>query len=313
MSRWLALIGSSLFLLGAATPAEAEKRIALSFDDVPRSPGGFMAPDQRAIALIAGLQKAGVEQAGFFVTTGNLERSFGAGGEERIRAYAAAGHALANHSEAHGSLNRMTVEDYLADLDRAEAWLAGMPGKRPWFRFPFLHEGNDREKRDAVRSALAERGLKSAYVTIDNYDWAIDNLAKRAAESSRPVDRKALGDLFVETMVQAADFYDGIARKTLGRSPAHVLLLHETDLAALYIADLAQALRAAGWTIIPIDEAYLDPIAAMEPDTLFLGSGRVAAIAHVVGWKRNDLVHERTDEEVLAKMFEERVIEQPAQ
>ena len=63
-----------------------------------------------------------------------------------------------------------------------------------------------------------------------------------------------------------------------------------------------------GWDIVPIDEAYRDPIAAVEPDTWFLGEGRVAALAQIAGADPRDLVHERTDEAALATLFNERVL-----
>jgi hypothetical protein len=34
-----------------------------------------------------------------------------------------------------------------------------------------------------------------------------------------------------------------------------MMLLHETDLAALYIGDLVRALRRAGWTVVSADAA----------------------------------------------------------
>jgi len=75
-----------------------------------------------------------------------------------------------------------------------------------------------------------------------------------------------LRNLFVESHVEAAEAYDAIARQALGRSPAHVMLLHETDLIALTLGDLVAALRHHGWTIITADEAYTDPIAKLAPD-----------------------------------------------
>ena len=45
--------------------ALSQKRIALSFDDVPRRAGGFLTPEERSAQLIAALERAGVEQAGF--------------------------------------------------------------------------------------------------------------------------------------------------------------------------------------------------------------------------------------------------------
>lgn len=302
-----------LLLLMAGAPAQAARKIALSFDDVPRSAGAFFTPDERAERLIAGLRTGKVKQAGFFVTTGNLEQPDGAGGEERIAAYVAAGHVIANHSHSHSWLSRTAADQYVADLDRAETWLRHRPGRRPWYRFPYLDEaGSDPVRRDAVRAALRERGLLNAYVTVDNYDWYLDALAGHAKRENRAMDMAALRDLYVETLVQAANFADAIAVETLGRSPAHILLLHETDLNALFVADLAAALRADGWEIVPIDEAYADPIAREEPNTWFLGEGRVAALAQIEGRMPRDLIHERTDEEVLGRLFEQRVLVQGA-
>ena len=306
--RFLSFLLAAMLAVGAM-PAAAQKRIALSFDDVPRHPGAFFTPDERTAELIAALRRGGVGQAGFFVTTGHLAKPYGAGGDKRIDAYVAAGHVIANHSVTHPWLSRTSVEAYVAEIDRAEAWLASRPGHRPWYRFPFLDEaGRDTEKRDAVRAALKQRGLRNAYVTIDNYDWHLDALATKAKREETPVDMDALRDLYVETLVDTADFYDRIAVETLGRSPVHVLLLHETDIAAMFVDDLAAGLRKAGWEIVSIDEAYRDPIAASEPDTWFLGEGRVSALAQMKGREPASLVHERTDEDALSKLFAERVL-----
>ena len=114
------LILALLALTLAVQPAAAQepKRIALSFDDVPRSPGGFMTPDQRTIALIAGLHEAGVEQAAFFVTTGNLDTEFGKGGEARIRAYAARKQPLAGEMMDPAEVAHAAVY-FLSDESRA--------------------------------------------------------------------------------------------------------------------------------------------------------------------------------------------------
>jgi peptidoglycan/xylan/chitin deacetylase (PgdA/CDA1 family) len=305
------LLFAAFALAFAASPAQAQKRIALSFDDVPRSPGAFFTPDQRTARLIAALRRARVAQAAFFVTTGHLDLPYGAGGERRIRAYVAAGHVIANHSHSHLWATRTPIADYVADLDRAALWLRGRPGYRPWYRFPFLDEGRDtRERRDALRNALAMRGLSSGYVTVDSYDWYLDSLVTQAGAAGRPIDRAALRALYVEMLVGAAEFADRTALAAIGRSPAHVMLLHETDIAALFIADAVAALRAAGWEIVTADQAYHDPIAAIEPDTLYLGAGRVAAIAAAAGRDRRTLASPWNEEETIARLFNARVLGQ---
>ena len=87
-----------------------------------------------------------------------------------------------------------------------------------------------------------------------------------------------------------------------------MLLLHENDLAALFIEDLVAALRRDGWRIIAADEAYEDDIAAESPDTMLLGQGRVAALAVDRGAPRMSVFGPYGEEAELDALFLERVI-----
>ncbi len=267
MKMLFLLLLSLLPACATTAPIPEQKRIALTFDDVPRQRGAYFTPDERTTKLIAALRHAGVRQAAFFVTPGLLAKPDGAGGEKRIAAYAAAGHVLANHSFDHRSLGVVPAADYLADIDRAEAWLKGRKNRRPWFRHPYLDEGReDKAKRDAVRAGLAARGLRNGYVTVDASDWNIDALTTAAIRAGKTVDMAALRALYVELHVEAAEYNDDLARQTIGRSPAHVMLLHETDLAAMFIPDMVAALRAKGWAIVTADAAFADPLKDVQPD-----------------------------------------------
>lgn len=290
------IVAALLACLLLALPAAAQKRIALSFDDAPRAAGPFLDPDARAKKLTAALRRAGVRQAVFFVNPGNIGKPGHGDGLANLDRYVKAGHVLANHGWSHLKLGSTDADAYLADLDRAEAWLKPRTGYRPWFRFPFLDEGGkDKARRDAIRAGLKTRGLINGYVTAEASDWNIENLAGTAKKSGKAIDMKALRDLYVESHVEAAEFYDGLAVRTLGRSPAHVMLLHETDIAALFIGDLVKALKARGWTIVTADEAYADPLRDAAPDTPHAQGTLIEALAWEKGlpaprwYDRNDL------------------------
>lgn len=302
------LVVSILMCLVVVAPAAAQKRIALTFDDAPRARGPFLTPDERTERIISGLRKAKVRQAAFFVVPGNLSAPDGAGGERRIAAYVKAGHVIANHSFSHPALKSMTAEAYLADIDRASGWLMGRKGLRPWFRYPFLDEGGtDKAKRDAVRAGLAARKLSNGYVTADGSDWNIEGLTIEARKAGKPIDMAALRDLYVETHVESAEFADALARKVLGRQPAQVMLLHETDLAAYWIADLVAALRAKGWEIVTADVAYRDPIAKVQPDTPSAQGNRLEALA----WEKGVPAprwYERNTLSIATPLYRQRVL-----
>ncbi|HEY0044406.1 MAG TPA: polysaccharide deacetylase family protein [Allosphingosinicella sp.] len=314
---FLALLLLPLAAACATLPAEApagEKRIAITFDDIPRGPGAFLTQEERTDRLIAALRDARVSQAAFFLNPGNLSDPERAGGEARIARYVAAGHVIANHSFTHPHLNATPAADYLANIDRAEAWLKGREGRRPWFRFPYLDEGQaDKAKRDAVRAGLAQRGLRNGYVTVDASDWNMEQLAIDAKRAGKAIDMDALRDLYVESHVEAAEYYDGLARRTLGRSPAHLLLLHETDLAAYWIDDLVEALRQRGWTIVSADQAYADPISTAMPDV----PSAQGTLTEALAWEKGlpaPRWYERNNTALANRLFATRVLkEAPAQ
>lgn len=296
--------GILLFILlaFAAAPSHAAgpKRIAITFDDAPR-PDTHFPGAERAQRLLGELKSAGV-QATFFCTTAGFDEA----GRARVETYRSAGHLVANHAHAHPDLHRVGAEAFLADFARASKYLEAFPGARKWFRFPYLHEGRTREERDAVRTAIAAAGYAQGYVTIDNYDWYMDRLFQEAVAAGREVDHARLRDAYVDILVDGAEFYDGIARRSLGRSPVHVLLLHENDLAALFVADLVGALNAKGWQVVSADEAYADPIAKQEPRTLQLGQGRVVALAVDRGYAGRKAIWE--DEAAIRREFARRKV-----
>lgn len=290
----LAFVASMLAAVSPRCAADVEvRRIAFSFDDAPQSDGALLTGAERTRTLLRALEEGGIPQAAFFVTTSKLRTPDDA---QRLRDYVAAGHVLANHSHEHLGLSDTPVDAYVDDVAHAQQALSGFDGTRPWFRYPFLDEGRTAPVRDAARDGLARLGLANGYVTVDNYDWYLAGRIDAAVREARAVDRDALRGLYVDMLVDAAEFYDGIAREALGRSPAHVLLLHENDLAALYVDDLAAALRERGWRIVGADEAYSDAIATRVPDTLFNGQGRVAALAHAAGRPARELIHAAEDE-----------------
>jgi peptidoglycan/xylan/chitin deacetylase (PgdA/CDA1 family) len=297
------LIGALVAMLVWAGAAEA-RELALSFDDAPRRGSPLMRGPERAERIIEGLRQAGAPQAVFFANSDRID----AEGGRRLRAYAAAGHVIANHSATHPHLRDLEPERFLEDVAVADRVLRTMPGFRPWFRFPFLDEGDTPAKRDAVRVGLDRLGYQQGYVTIDTYDWFIDQLANNAAQRGEMLNMEALKALYIEAIVGSADFYDDLAVAHLGRSPRHVLLLHENDLAAWFIADLVAALRADGWTIVSADAAYADPIAQMTPDTMLLGQGRVAALAYLAGAPQRALFSPYEEEPDLEDAFDRRVL-----
>lgn len=292
---WSILVASQVSLAGS--------RIALTFDDAPRPDGQYFSGDKRTQVLLDKLKKAGVFQTVFFCNTIRFDKK----GTERIQAYANAGHLIANHTHSHPDLHEVGPTAFLQNIQKAHSLLKGFAGFTPLFRFPFLREGKTEKDRDDVRVALSRIGYQNGYVTVDNYDWYMDRLLQEALGKGKRINFGKLRKTYLQVLWEGIQFYDALAIETLGRSPNHVLLLHENDLAALFVTDLVAFLKTRGWEVISVKEAYRDPISMIEPDTLTLGQGRVMGIAAASGYQ-GPFASQWENEGVIEELFEKNAI-----
>lgn len=137
----------------------------------------------------------------------------------------------------------------------------------------------------------------------------MDDQFQREIKIHSSLDFERLKKFYVRTMVKSVEYYDEMANKYLGRSPKHVVLLHETDLNALFIVDFVSALKAKGWKVISPRDAYKDDISKYITESLFKGNpGRVGEIAHDNGQKIG-LWPETCDTEFLEKEFKKQVLQ----
>ena len=135
----------------------------------------------------------------------------------------------------------------------------------------------------------------------------MEDQALKAVRAGKKIDMDALRDLYVETHVRSADFSDALMVRTLGRSPPHMLLLHETDMAALFLGDLIDALRKDGWEIISADGAFADPIYKLAPNTPYAAG----TLAEALAWEKGitgPRWYERNNINIANALFAERVL-----
>lgn len=276
------------------------KEIAFTFDDAPRPDSVLFNGQQRAHALIGQLIKGGIQKATFFLNTSRLNIE----GRERIQSYVQAGHSIGNHTHTHPDINSTDINDYLEDIFKAHNLAKEISGFTPYFRFPYLREGDTVEKRDRVRQEIKKLSLKNAYVTVDNYDWYMDSLLQKALKDGKIIDFEKLKKVYLEVLIACVESYDSMAMEGLGRSPKHVLLLHENDINALFVGDLSLALQERGWKIISPEEAYEDEISNYSTPNIFKWNpGRIGEIAEDNGLEKNKWWHESCDEDYLEELF----------
>ena len=259
----LALAGAATCWLHAAAGAETP-RLLLTFDDGPSlQTTPVLTPAARNQALLDTLARHGAH-AVLFVTLG-----FGADrpqGQLLARAWGDAGHALGNHTVSHPDLDnpRVTLAQYQAEILRCDAGIRALPGFRPWFRYTFLHEGLEADKRDGVRRFLAGQGYRVAQVDLDSRDWAIEPQLSALLGRETPESKVAVARLKQE-------YLDGLQQQGLqllaqaqAQPGPRVLLMHHNIVSTLWLDDALALLHAQGWLWA-------------EPDTVWPAAAATAA------------------------------------
>lgn len=250
------------------------KEVAFSFDDAPMRKMALYSGKQRTERLLSVLREHQI-QAVFFTLTNNFSRE---NGLERMKLYDKAAHLIANHTHTHPNFDKTSLKDFKDDFDKAHARLTQFNNFRAWFRYPMLRHGDTLEKRDGMRAHLDKNGYQHGYVTLDIQDWFMADLLNKALAKGKKINEEKLCSAYAELIWDTMSFYDSKAIELLKRSPKHMLLLHENDLAALCLDSLIKKIKTNNWTIISPEIAMQDEIYNVRAENLFSNNGHIAAL-----------------------------------
>jgi hypothetical protein len=165
------------------------------------------------------------------------------------------------------------------------------------YRFPYLKEGDTKEKRDSFRLFLKNIGYSIGCVSIDASDWYVDDRLKQRLKKDPKADIKPYGEFYKQHIMDRANYYNELSKKVFGHSVRHVILLHHNMINALFLEDLIKMFRDNGWEIINASDAYKDPVYQMQPDILPAGESIIWSAAHASGKFDDELRYPAEDGE----------------
>ncbi len=276
--------------------AKGSPEIAVTIDDFNWNKSLRLSPDERNRAILQTLRSHGDLKAALFVACSNAESDKG---KELLREWDRAGHLIGNHSFSHKYLNsnKVTPEVFTADIAKCDEIIRSYPRFQKLFRFPYLKEGDTAAKRDAVRAFLEQRGYRNGHVTIDASDWAIEDRLSSRLSKDPAADVKPYRDFYLTHMWERAQYYDNLARKVLGRSVKHTILMHYNLLNALFLGDLLDMFKSKNWKLIDAPEAFKDPVFRAAPKIVPAGESIIWALAKETGKFDNLLRYPGEDSE----------------
>ena len=267
------ILWAAILVCGLASAASGATELAVTVDDLPAH--GPMPPGMQRLPtaqrMISALRRHGVRAVVGFVNGGQIRDH-----PERahiVKLWLQAGFPVANHTFSHLDINHVTAAEYIADIERNEAVLAEVAGSR-WarvFRYPYLHEGESAETREAVRRWLAAHGYTIAPVTVTFDDWAWNDAYARCAARRDGGAIAWLKQSFLEAAVSRLEWSQAVAEVTFGRQIRHVLLLHVGAFDAVMMNDLLEVYQKAGVKMIGLDTAMADPVYQLKTDEVWQG------------------------------------------
>ena len=196
-----------------------------------------------------------------------------------------AGHRIANHTITHGNFGSAKVDEAVFEWELLanDSIIRNYSNYLPYFRFPYLKEGNTAEKVVQFRQFMSEKGYKNGHVTIDASDWYIDGrLVKRLREQPGS-NIEGFKQFYLDHLLDRAKYYESMSYQMNDRHINHVILLHHNLAAALFLGDLIQHFKNNGWAVIDADKAYVDPIFNAVPTYIPAGESLIWALAKSSG------------------------------
>ncbi|MBK8553232.1 MAG: polysaccharide deacetylase family protein [Ignavibacteria bacterium] len=275
------IIYALVFLMTSSVSSFSQPAISFTFDDGITADMPGYSFEQWNNLLLGHLDDAGIKSV-FFVTGSNKTDEKGM---SLLKSWNDEGHKIANHTYSHKNYNneKVTFEIFKVEFLRDDSIIREFENFIPLFRFPYLKEGNTKEKVDLFRSFLKEQNYKNGYVTIDASDWYVNSRLIKRLTDNPDADIEGFRKFYIEHLYDRAVFYEDLSYKLTGRHISHTLLLHHNLTSALFLGDLIRMFRDKGWKIINAEEAFKDEIYLSNPSNIPAGESLIWALAKESG------------------------------
>ncbi|KTC86620.1 polysaccharide deacetylase [Legionella brunensis] len=241
-----------------------DREIAITIDDLPfvgscnNNPAKLKRENDRFMQILQTLISKNVPATGF-VIAGSIEK----GQWELLEQFRQAGFKLGNHTYSHKSLNSVTAEKYIDDVDRADKVLTPLFPEHKYFRYPYLAESSG-EKKQAVYDYLAAHNYTVAPVTIDSKDFVFNQQLFAIPYRLRDKNLNQLKKRYLAFIWSQTLKAESRAAKANPNKPVkHILLIHANLLNSHFLGDIIDLYQQNGYRIISLEEALTAPAEAI--------------------------------------------------
>ena len=275
---------------------ESQKpKVSFTFDDgITRNIVDYKFEDWNQM-ILAALKKENIKSV-FFVTGANKRDKKG---KFLLNSWDQEGHKIANHTFTHPNFNnkKFTQIDFEHELLQTDTVISKYSNYLKLFRFPYLKEGKTEERIQGFRNTLAQHGYQNGHVTIDASDWYVNSeLIKSIKQDGYPNPKtEKYKAFYLQHILDRSNYYEKLAFELTNRHIHHTLLLHHNLTSALFLTDLIEQYKAAGWEIVDAEVAFQDEIFKEVPPTIPAGESIIWSLAKASGQYENELRYPAED------------------
>ncbi len=256
----------AILLISTISSFGQKKKVCFSIDDLPLVTYGIAdSAYQKSLMdkLIATLQKNKIPAIGFVNEIKLYKNNVAVPLQVKLlNQWVDGGLELGNHTYSHHDYNSLSFAQFSQDVLRGESVtkeILGQKGLSPkYFRHPFLHVGNSKEKCDSLNVFLSDHGYAIAPVTIDNEDYVFALAYKRAEDKKDFGLMKRIGSDYIVYMESKLKYFERQASLLFGSNINQILLLHASLLNADYMDSLAKMFLKNNYEFVTIEKALED-------------------------------------------------------
>jgi peptidoglycan/xylan/chitin deacetylase (PgdA/CDA1 family) len=251
-----------------------ERQVAITIDDLPYATAGDRPVDPSDSrhadsvnrAIVAVLVRRHVPATGFVIQS-RAESLGDTSGVRIVKRWTDAGLDLGNHSYSHPDFNQLSVDRIEDEIIKGEAAI------RPrFFRFPFNHTGDTKDKHDRIAAFLARRGYRVATCTIENDDWVFNAAYVRMVARGDTTSAARVRAKYLAYTTAKIAYFASLSRQVLGYEQPQVMLLHANDLNAAMLESVLTLFEREHYRFVSLEAAQADP-AYQIPDTVATPDG----------------------------------------
>ena len=259
-----------IFVFGVVTAVQGQtpnRTMVVTIDDLPFikiGEGDYVERARPATAKILSALKKHKAPAVGFVNEHMLQDPRNR--DERIdllRQWVKNGMILGNHTYSHPDFNNLTAEQFQEEIIKGEVVTRElMKNRQPYqlyFRHPFTHTGDTREKKEAVEKFLAARGYKLTPHTLENSDWIFNVPYVEAVQKGDKALAERVRNEYLNFTIAATEFAEKISPQIFGREIPLLLIIHSNDVTADSLDEMLRRFAARGYKFVTLDKVMADP------------------------------------------------------